>query len=146
MLDRWAHAQWSPFTRGVSTVSLRMAFDDWATHLSHNPGEQLKLLQLAWQSTQQWLNYAVQSQKTDCKPCIEPLVHDTRFAHPTAAQLAAMSTESQRRVFSFADVESPEALSALATAAKEHGLWNQLLPLLKLVKDILNVPPTFASR
>ena len=46
-------------------------------------GEQLKLLQLAWQSTQQWLNYAVQSQKTDCKPCIEPLVHDTRFAHPS---------------------------------------------------------------
>ena len=54
MLDRWAHAQLSPFTRGVSTASLRMAFDDWLTHLSHNPAEQLKLLQRAMQSSQQW--------------------------------------------------------------------------------------------
>jgi hypothetical protein len=56
-----------------------MAFDDWATHLSLNPAEQLKLLQLALQSTQQLVNYAAQAQKKDCKPCIEPMVHDTRF-------------------------------------------------------------------
>ena len=81
MLDRWAHSQLSPFTRGVSTASLRMAFDDWLTHLSHNPAEQLKLLQRAMQSSQQWWGFVTQAQQPHCKPCIEPPVHDTRFAH-----------------------------------------------------------------
>ena len=83
MLDRWTHAQLSPFTRGVSTASLRMAFDDWFTHLSHNPAEQLKLLQRALQSSQQWWGFLAQAQQAHCKPCIEPPVHDTRFAHPS---------------------------------------------------------------
>ncbi len=82
MLDRWAHAQWSPWTQGVSMASLRMAFDDWLTHLSHNPAEQLKLWQRALQNSQQWLAYVAQAQQAHCKPCIEPPVHDTRFAHP----------------------------------------------------------------
>lgn len=83
MLDRWAHTQVSPFTRGVSTASLRMAFEDWLTHLSQNPAEQLKLLQLALQSVQQWTTYAAQAQQRNCKLCIEPMVHDTRFEHPS---------------------------------------------------------------
>ena len=83
MLDRWAHAQLSPFTREVSTASLRMAFDDWLTHLSHNPAEQLKLLQRAIQSSQHWLGYLAQAQLAHCKPCIEPPVQDTRFHHPS---------------------------------------------------------------
>ena len=82
MLDRWTHAQLSPFTRGVSTASLRMAFDDWLTHLSHNPAEQLKLVQRALQGGQQWWGFVAQSAQPDCKPCIEPPVPDTRFAHP----------------------------------------------------------------
>ncbi|MCO4087587.1 MAG: alpha/beta fold hydrolase [Limnohabitans sp.] len=82
MLDRWAHTQWSPLTQGVSMASLRMAFDDWLTHLSHNPAEQLKLWQRAMQSGQQWLAYVAQAQQAHCKPCIEPPVQDTRFAHP----------------------------------------------------------------
>ena len=82
MLDRWAHTQLSPFTRGVSTASLRMAFDDWLTHLSHNPAEQLKLLQRALQAGQTWWGYAGQAAQMHCKPCIEPPVQDTRFAHP----------------------------------------------------------------
>lgn len=82
MLDRWAHAQLSPFTRGVSTASLRMAFDDWLTHLSHNPAEQLKLVQRALQGGQHWWGFVAQSAQPDCKPCIEPPVQDTRFAHP----------------------------------------------------------------
>ena len=83
MLDRWAHAQLSLFTRGVSTASLRMAFDDWLTHLSHNPAEQLKLLQRALQSSQQWWGFMAQAQLAHCKPCVEPPVQDTRFAHPS---------------------------------------------------------------
>jgi polyhydroxyalkanoate synthase len=81
MLDRWAHAQLSPFTWGVSIASLRMAFDDWLTHLSHNPAEQIKLWQRALQSNQQWWVFVAQAQQAHCKPCIEPPVQDTRFAH-----------------------------------------------------------------
>lgn len=81
LLDRWTHAQWSPFTRGVSNASLRMAFDDWLTHLLHNPAEQLALAQKAWNAGQQWLGYAMQAHQTGCTPCIEPMVQDTRFAH-----------------------------------------------------------------
>jgi len=81
VLDRWTHAQWSPFTHGVSNASLRMAFDDWLTHLLHNPAEQLALTQKAWNAGQQWLGYAMQAHQTGCTPCIEPMVQDTRFAH-----------------------------------------------------------------
>lgn len=82
ILDRWAHTQLSPFTQGISTVSLRMAFDDWASHLAMNPAEQLKLLQLGVLSAQEWAHYAAQAHDQHCKPCIEPMVHDTRFSHP----------------------------------------------------------------
>ena len=82
MLDRWAHGLGSPLTRGVSMASLRMAFDDWLTHLSHNPAEQLKLLQRGLQNAQQGWTYALKAHLMHCKPCIEPVVQDTRFAHP----------------------------------------------------------------
>lgn len=59
-----------------------MAFDDWASHLAMNPAEQLKLLQLGVLSAQEWAHYAAQAHDQHCKPCIEPMVHDTRFSHP----------------------------------------------------------------
>lgn len=59
-----------------------MAFDDWASHLAMNPDEQLKLLQLGVLSAQEWAHYAAQAHDQHCKPCIEPMVHDTRFSHP----------------------------------------------------------------
>ena len=58
--------------RGVSTASLRMAYEDWWTHLCLNPGEQLKLSQAAVNSFQQWAAFAVQAQQANCQPCIEP--------------------------------------------------------------------------
>jgi polyhydroxyalkanoate synthase len=80
-LDRWAHAQLSSLTRGVSTAALRMAFDDWLTHLSHNPAEQLELTQKALQSIQQLASYTPRATQTSCKPCIQPMVQDRRFTH-----------------------------------------------------------------
>jgi polyhydroxyalkanoate synthase len=80
--DRWAHAQLSPLTRGVSIASLRMAFDDWLTHLSHNPAERMELAQKAVQSMQQLASYAPRATQSSCKPCIEPMVQDRRFSHP----------------------------------------------------------------
>ena len=59
-----------------------MAFDDWLTHLWLNPAEQLKLWQGAIQGAQQWGHFAVQAHQPHCKLCIEPMVQDTRFAHP----------------------------------------------------------------
>ena len=82
-LDRWTHAQLSPWTLGVSTASLRMAFDDWLTHLAFNPAEQLDLAQKALQGAQQIAAYATRAHETHCAPCIEPMVHDTRFVHPS---------------------------------------------------------------
>lgn len=58
-----------------------MAFDDWLTHLSLNPAEQLKLWLAAIQSAQQWAQFAIQAHQPHCKPCIESMVQDTRFAH-----------------------------------------------------------------
>ena len=81
-LDRWAHAQLSPLTRGVSTAALRMAFGDWLTHLSHNPGEQLELAQTAAQMFQQFATYVAQAAQSHCEPCVEPMVQDHRFADP----------------------------------------------------------------
>jgi polyhydroxyalkanoate synthase len=63
-------------------ASLRMAFDDWLTHLSHNPAEQLKLLERGMQNAQQGWTYALQAHLMHCKPCVEPVVQDTRFVHP----------------------------------------------------------------
>ena len=80
-LDRWAHAQLSPMARGVSTAALRMAFNDWLTHLSHNPGEQLELAQKALQGIQQLASYAPRATQAPCPPCIEPMVQDRRFSH-----------------------------------------------------------------
>ncbi|PJC14776.1 MAG: poly-beta-hydroxybutyrate polymerase [Comamonadaceae bacterium CG_4_9_14_0_8_um_filter_57_21] len=82
-LDRWAHVQLSPLTRGVSTAALRMAFGDWLTHLSHNPGQQLKLVQEALKSIQQLTSYVPSAVQVSCKPCIEPAIQDRRFSHPS---------------------------------------------------------------
>ena len=80
-LDRWAHVQLSPLARGVSTASLRMAFNDWATHLSHNPGEQVELAEKAWQGFQQLVAYVPRSVQSQCLPCVTPMVHDRRFTN-----------------------------------------------------------------
>jgi polyhydroxyalkanoate synthase len=81
-LDRWAHSKFAPLTRGVSTASLRMAFGDWLTHLSHNPGEQLELAQKAAVAMQQLAAYALPAARLDGGAGVAPLVRDPRFAHP----------------------------------------------------------------
>ena len=79
-LDRWAHVQLSPLGRGVSTAALRMAFSDWVTHLSHNPGEQLELAKKTWRGFQQFAAYVPHSVQTPCPPCVTPMVQDRRFS------------------------------------------------------------------
>ncbi|MDO8456796.1 MAG: alpha/beta fold hydrolase [Burkholderiaceae bacterium] len=81
-LDRWAHAQLSPLTQGVSIAALRLAFNDWLTHLSHNPAEQLELAHKAEQMFQQLAAYIPQAAQSSCEPCIEPMLQDRRFEDP----------------------------------------------------------------
>ena len=81
-LDRWIHAQVAPLTRGVSTAALRMAFEDWLTHLSHNPEEQLDLAQKAVQNLQHLANYALRASPVAARPGAAPMLNDRRFADP----------------------------------------------------------------
>ncbi|WP_233254903.1 hypothetical protein [Limnohabitans sp. T6-5] len=71
----------SPWTYGVSTASLRMAFEDWLIYLGSNPSEQADLIHKAWRSAEQIVICASQSHEVTCKPCVVPMVHDTSFAH-----------------------------------------------------------------
>jgi len=79
-LDRWMHAQLSRFSGGISIPALRMAFEDWAVHLSHNPAEQMALARDALGAWQRWLAFLAESAAPGGKSCIEPMVHDKRFA------------------------------------------------------------------
>ncbi len=84
-LDRWVHAQVAHFTGGLSMPALRMAFEDWYIHLSHNPAQQNELAQLAIQMMQKLALY-VASPKNCGLPlsnCAEPVIQDKRFADPS---------------------------------------------------------------
>lgn len=81
-LDRWTHAQFAHVTGGLSIAALRMAFDDWLTHLAHNPAEQAALAQNAAQIFARFSAYAQRAMRGSCQPCVEPMLQDRRFAHP----------------------------------------------------------------
>jgi polyhydroxyalkanoate synthase len=81
-LDRWTHAQFAHLTGGISLAALRMAFEDWLTHLSHNPAEQMELMQKSALALRRLSAYALQAGRPSCQPCIEPMMQDRRFADP----------------------------------------------------------------
>lgn len=79
-LDRWVHAQLSRASGGLSVPAMRMAFEDWAAHLSHNPAEQMALAREALAAWQKWLAFVADSARPGSKSCVEPMVQDKRFA------------------------------------------------------------------
>jgi polyhydroxyalkanoate synthase len=81
-LDRWSHAQFAHLTGGISLAALRMAFEDWLTHLSHNPAQQMELAQKSALALRRLGTYALQAGRSSSEPCIEPMVQDRRFADP----------------------------------------------------------------
>lgn len=81
-LDRLFHARIAQLSAGISPAALRMAFDDWLTHLAHNPAEQVELARKYAGMVQQLSGYTLRAFNTNCPPCIEPMLEDRRFADP----------------------------------------------------------------
>ncbi|MEQ1516703.1 MAG: poly-beta-hydroxybutyrate polymerase N-terminal domain-containing protein, partial [Usitatibacteraceae bacterium] len=79
-LDRWAHAQLAPLTGGISIAALRMAFDDWLVHLSHNPAQLGELAQECAQLALQLPSYAPSTGTS--ASALESRLVDRRFADP----------------------------------------------------------------
>ncbi len=82
-LDHLAHAQIAPLTGGVSPAAMRLAFDDWLTHLSHSPAEQMELGRKFVRALSDLSSYAVRASSMPggaCEPCVPPAKGDPRFA------------------------------------------------------------------
>jgi len=84
--DRIAHARLGRATAGMSPASLGAAYLDWAVHLAHSPGKQGELWLKAWRKAHRLALWALNAANPNCELCIEPLVHDRRFADPAWRQ------------------------------------------------------------
>ena len=83
-LDRLLHASAAPLTRGLSPVSLSLAWADWAWHLALSPGRQMELAALATQLGHDSLRVALGAEHED-EPAGEA-DDDPRFRHPAWTQ------------------------------------------------------------
>ena len=81
-LDRLAHAQMAQLTAGISPVALRLAYDDWLTHLAQNPAQQAELALNSAQMLRQFAAYALQAVNPSRLPGAEPIPGDSRFRNP----------------------------------------------------------------
>ncbi|MEO7401047.1 MAG: alpha/beta fold hydrolase [Polaromonas sp.] len=81
-LDRPLHTQMARFTQGMSPASLAGAYLDWLTHLALSPGKRQELLGKAFEQEVRIASHAIRGPIDHCKPCIEPLPQDRRFAAP----------------------------------------------------------------
>ncbi len=86
-LDRQLHAAAAPYTRGLSPVSLSLAWADWAWHLALSPGRQMELAALATQLARDSARVALggTSGAEDDTP-VGPADDDPRFRHPAWTQ------------------------------------------------------------
>ena len=78
--DRLLHAQLARLSGGISPAALRMAFDDWLTHLSLNPAQQAELMRKLLADGQQSAVYALQALAHTGIPAQASLPPDRRFA------------------------------------------------------------------
>lgn len=80
--DRMLHAALGRMTHGISPAAVAGAFMDWGAHLVFSPGKQQALAEKALRKWHRLMLYALQSARSQCEPCIEPLPQDRRFSHP----------------------------------------------------------------
>jgi hypothetical protein len=66
---------------GISPAALRMTIVDWLTDLLHNLAQQAELVRMSAQMLQRFAACALPAANSFCKPCIEPIPHDRRFAN-----------------------------------------------------------------
>jgi polyhydroxyalkanoate synthase subunit PhaC len=82
-LDRLLHTSAAPLTRGLSPVSLSLAWADWAWHLALSPGRQMELAALATQLGRDSVQVALGGDES--APAGEA-DDDPRFRHPAWTQ------------------------------------------------------------
>jgi polyhydroxyalkanoate synthase len=82
-LDRLLHSAAQPWTRGLSPVSVGLAWADWAWHLAISPGRQMELAALATQLGGESAQFALTGK--DGAPTGE-VDDDPRFRHEAWAQ------------------------------------------------------------
>lgn len=80
--DRSLHAAMARFTAGISPSAVAAAYLDWAAHLATSPGKRMQLVDKAVRKAVRFANYANRAALNPqaCRPCIEPLPQDRRFA------------------------------------------------------------------
>jgi len=82
-LDRLLHAGTAPLTKGLSPVSLGLAWTDWAWHLAVSPGRQMELAALAAQLGADTLR---RSAGDGSDEAVGNADDDPRFRHPAWGQ------------------------------------------------------------
>jgi polyhydroxyalkanoate synthase len=82
-LDVPFHATIARMNCGISPVALGQAWADWAQHLWLSPDKQAELFQSFAQHWNRFFFYCGRaSTDQNCPSCIEPSLHDKRFADP----------------------------------------------------------------
>ena len=76
-------ATFGRFTLGLSPASVISVFHDWNAHLALSPSKQAELAQKAVRQWARLWTWMVAANQPGCAPCIEPLVQDRRFQHPS---------------------------------------------------------------
>jgi polyhydroxyalkanoate synthase subunit PhaC len=82
-LDRLLHASTAPLTKGLSPVSLGLAWADWAWHLAVSPGRQMELAVLAAELGAETMRHAAGDGSEEPAGSADD---DPRFRHPAWGQ------------------------------------------------------------
>jgi polyhydroxyalkanoate synthase len=69
-------------TGGISPTAIRMAFEDWITHLALSPDEQVALVKEVGELLSQMATYLLQVSQAVDQASVKPLEQDRRFLHP----------------------------------------------------------------
>jgi polyhydroxyalkanoate synthase len=78
-MDRWTHSHIANFTGGISPTAIRLAFEDWLTHLALSPDEQVTLVNETGELLCHLSQYLLEVSKAQDQTNVKPLEQDRRF-------------------------------------------------------------------
>ena len=82
-IDRLTNVAIAQGTMSLSPASMMMGYLDWLVHLAASPGKQILLAEKGLRKVGRLADFAGRRLAApETPPCIEPLPHDRRFAHP----------------------------------------------------------------